>query len=78
MYQKQYSLDNKVMIPVLFFLSHRSVIKPTDIVRFDEKISPHELKTLCEKLSDDSDDFYLDDTMDSKGTVFTKIRDGPA
>lgn len=46
----------------------RSVVKPTDIVRFDEKVSPHELKTLCETFSEDmsDDDFELDNTMDTK------------
>lgn len=34
-------------------------------MKFDEKISPHELRTLCEKLSEDdsSDDFDIDDIM---------------
>ena len=45
----------------------RSVVKPTDIARFDERVSPHELKAFCEKLSDSgSDDFNFDDTMDTK------------
>ena len=39
-------------------------MKPIDIVRFDEKISPHEISTLCEKLSGD-DDIDFDDTMDT-------------
>lgn len=46
-------------------LLFRSVIKPTDIVKFDEKISPHELKALRERLSEtDSDD---DLNMDTNG-----------
>ena len=48
-------------------------MKPTDIVRFDEKISPHELKAFCEKLSDSgSDDFNFDDTMDTKEGIYVE------
>ena len=40
----------------------RSVIKPTDLGRFDEMISPHELKALREHISEsDSDNDSFDD-----------------
>ena len=39
------------------------MIKPTDIVRFDEMISPHELKTLRERISE-SDDFEKEEDWD--------------
>lgn len=45
---------------------HRSVVKPTDIVRFDEKISPHELRTFCESFSQDDSDDSFELTMDTK------------
>jgi hypothetical protein len=42
----------------------RSVVKPVDIMRFDEKVSPHELRTLRERPQDDSDDdFDFDNTF---------------
>lgn len=44
----------------------RSVIKPTDIVRFDEIISPHELRTFREKMSESDSDSDFADDMDTK------------
>lgn len=53
---------------VHFVGSYSSVLKPTDIVRFDEKVSPHELRTFWknprEEDSDD-DDFDFDNTFDT-------------
>lgn len=69
----------RMLRPVDFWLSYafffrcRSVVKPTDITRFDEKVSPQELRTLCETLSDaasDDDGYELDDTMDTKDGIF--------
>ena len=45
----------------------RSVIKPTDIVRFDEKISPHELKALQEKMSESDTESDIDMHMGPEG-----------
>ena len=46
---------------------NRSVVKPPDIVKFDEMISPHEVKALQERFSDSdsgSDIFNYDMEME--------------
>lgn len=50
-----------------FLCECRSVIKPTDIVGFDEKISPHELKALQEKMSESDTESDFDVNMDTEG-----------
>lgn len=50
-----------------FLCECRSVIKPTDIGRFDEKISPHELRALQEKMSESDTESDFEVNMDTEG-----------